>query len=57
MQETEIRDTDWASRDWTYGKILRDKTIVVTGCSSHCWHRHFSISRGLLWPSGLSGSR
>ena len=34
MQETEIRDTDWASRDWTYGKILRDKTIVVTGCSS-----------------------
>ena len=34
MQETEMRDTDWASRDWTYGKILRDKTIVVTGCSS-----------------------
>ena len=34
MQDTEMRDTDWASRDWTYGKILRDKTIVVTGCSS-----------------------
>ena len=25
-----MQDTDWASRDWTYGKILRDKTIVVT---------------------------
>ena len=34
MQDTEMQDTDWASRDWTYGKILRDKTIVVTGCSS-----------------------
>ena len=29
-----MQDTDWASRDWTYGKLLRDKTIVVTGCSS-----------------------
>ena len=29
-----MQDTDWASQDWTYGKILRDKTIVVTGCSS-----------------------
>ncbi|MEK9855917.1 MAG: hypothetical protein VW495_14035 [Rhodobiaceae bacterium] len=29
-----MQDTDWASRDWTYGKLLRDKTIVVTGCAS-----------------------
>ena len=29
-----MQDTDWASKDWTYGKILRDKAIVVTGCSS-----------------------
>ena len=29
-----MQDTDWASKDWTYGKILRDKVILVTGCSS-----------------------
>ena len=29
-----MQDTDWASKDWTYGKLLRDKVIVVTGCSS-----------------------
>ena len=29
-----MQDTDWAARDWTYGRLLRDKTIVVTGCSS-----------------------
>jgi NAD(P)-dependent dehydrogenase (short-subunit alcohol dehydrogenase family) len=29
-----MQDTDWAAKDWTYGKLLRDKVIVVTGCSS-----------------------
>ena len=29
-----MQDTDWAAKDWTYGKLLRDKMIVVTGCSS-----------------------
>jgi len=29
-----MQDTDWASKDWTYGKLLRDKVIVVTGCAS-----------------------
>ena len=29
-----MQDTDWAAGDWTYGRLLRDKTIVVTGCSS-----------------------
>lgn len=29
-----MQDTDWKSKKWTYGKLLRDKIIVVTGCSS-----------------------
>ncbi|MDA7599096.1 coniferyl-alcohol dehydrogenase [Alphaproteobacteria bacterium] len=29
-----MQGTDWASKDWTYGKILRNKRIIVTGCAS-----------------------
>ncbi len=29
-----MADTNWAERDWTYGKLLRNKTIIVTGCAS-----------------------
>jgi len=29
-----MTDTNWANRDWTYGKLLRNKTILVTGVSS-----------------------
>ena len=29
-----MTDTNWANRDWTYGKLLRNKVIVVTGVSS-----------------------
>lgn len=29
-----MTQTDWSDREWTGGKILKEKTIVVTGCSS-----------------------
>ena len=29
-----MQDTNWSSRDWTFGKILRGKVILITGCSS-----------------------
>ncbi len=34
MTETKIANQNPATYDWAGGKILKDKTIVVTGCSS-----------------------